>query len=80
MTGGIAMSNRAALVLIVFIIAYAVVASKFLDAYRDTTISESNTLTIHPCMLSGEYRSKWWTEERCHEWSGKYDGWKKHNR
>lgn len=73
------MSDRAAFVLIVFIIAFAVVASKVLDVYRDTTF-EKNMGTIHPCMLADEYRSKWWTEERCQEWGDKYEEWKKHNR
>ena len=74
------MSDRAALVLIVFIIAYAILASKFFDVYSDTTISEANTCTIHPCMLADEYRSKWWTEDRCQAWGDKYEEWKKHNR
>ena len=70
------MSNNAALVLVVLIIAFALMVGKVSGVYRDTMF-EKNIGNIHPCMLSDEYRSKWWTEERCQEWSDKYEEWKK---
>ena len=73
------MSNNAALVLVVLIIAFVLMVGKVLGVYRDTMF-EKNMGTIHPCMLADEYRSKWWTEDRCYAWGDKYEEWKKHNR